>query len=260
MQKTIIAIGGGEIGRIKTHDDGHQEQKPIETMVIDKKIIELTGKEHPTMVFIGAASGDNPAYFTAVKNHFADRLGVKVINLNLTEKPNTTKIQETIKQADIIYVGGGNVTRLMKVLHETDTDKMLTDAYNRGVIMSGNSAGGCLWFEYYDNDEDEDFDGTFDTLKTKSALGWIPGLFMPHWNKAPDTGISKDTVSKEAIKNLLIKESKFGYGVDEGAAIMVQTDDKNNQTMTEIISKPDAKIYKLLPQNQQHINVGKSRE
>jgi hypothetical protein len=54
--------------------------------------------------------------------------------------------------------------------------------------------------------------------------------------------------------------SVSGYGVDEGAAIMVQTDDNNNQTITEIISKPDAKIYKLLPQNQQHINVGKSRE
>ena len=260
MTKTIIAIGGGEIGRIKIYDDGRQEQKPIETMVIDKKIIELTGKQHPVMVFIGAASGDNPAYFTAVKNHFADRLGLKVINLNLTENPNINKFQETINQADIIYVGGGNVTRLMKTLYDTGTDKMLVDAYNHGVIMSGNSAGGCVWFEFYDNDEDEDFDGTFDTLKTKSALGWIPGLFMPHWNKAPDTGISKDTVSKESIKNLLIKESKFGYGVDEGAAIMVQTDDNNNRTMTEIISKPGAKIYKLLPQNQQHISIGKSRE
>ena len=87
MIKTIIAIGGGEIGRIKIHDDGRAEQKPIETMEIDKKIIELTGKEHPTIVYIGAASGDNPAYFEAVKNHFADRLGCNVINLNLTDLP-----------------------------------------------------------------------------------------------------------------------------------------------------------------------------
>ena len=57
MKKTIIAIGGGEIGRIKVYEDGHSEQKPIETMVIDKKIIELTGKAHPKLVFIGAASG-----------------------------------------------------------------------------------------------------------------------------------------------------------------------------------------------------------
>ncbi len=247
MTKTIIAIGGGEIGRIKIHDDGHQEQKPIETMVIDKKIIELTGKEHPVMVFIGAASDDNPAYITAVTNHFEGRLGIKVINLNLTEKPDTSTIKETIKMADIIYIGGGNVTMLMNTLHNTGTDNILIDAYNRGVIMSGNSAGGCVWFESYTNDEDEDFDGTADTLKTKSALGWVPGLFMPHWNKLSETGISKDAVSKEEIQKLLTKESKFGYGIDEGAAIMVQTDDNNNQKITEIISKPGAKIYKLLP-------------
>lgn len=259
MTKTIIAIGGGEIGRIKVYDDGHQEQKPIETMVIDKKIIELTGKTHPTMVFIGAASDDNPAYLTAVKNHFEDRLGVKVINLNLTEKPNIDKIQETVNQADIIYIGGGNVTRLMEALNNTGADKILLNAYNRGIIMSGNSAGGCVWFEYYDNDEDEDFDGTFDTLKTKPALGWAKGFFMPHWNKMPETGINKESVSKDIIRKLLAKESKYGYGVDEGTAIMVQTDDKGQQIMTEIISKPDAKIYKLSDTKQQYINTGKTK-
>jgi len=245
MTKTIIAIGGGEIGRIKIHDDGRKEQKPIETMVIDKKIIELTGKAHPTMVFIGAASGDNPAYFTAIKNHFADRLSINVINLNLTEKPDTIKIQEIITKADIIYVGGGNVTRLMKALHETGADKMLIEAYNQGIIMSGNSAGGCVWFEFYDNDEDEDFDGTESTLKTKKALGFLKGYFCPHWNKKPEQGIDKETISKDVIKKMLVKESKFGYGVDEGAAIMVQTDNTGRQTMTEIISKPGAKTYKL---------------
>ena len=171
MTKTIIAIGGGEIGRIKVYEDGHREQKPIETMVIDKKIIELTGKEHPTLVFIGAASGDNPAYFTAVKNHFENRLGVKTINLNLTNaRPTNQEIKTIIMNADIVYIGGGNVTRLMKVLKESETDKILIDAYNKGIIMSGNSAGGCVWFEYYDNDEDEDFDGTESTFTTKKAL------------------------------------------------------------------------------------------
>ena len=243
MTKTIIAIGGGEIGRIKVHDDGRQEQKPIETMVIDEKIIELTGKVHPVLVFIGAASGDNPAYYTAIKNHFENRLGARTINLIL-KSASAKDIEQTIMGADIVYVGGGNVTRLVQVLRDTGADKVLLAAYNRGVIMSGNSAGGCVWFETYDNDEDEDFDGTFDTLQTKPALGWVPGFFVPHWNTKDETGLTRDSVSKAAIKQLLSKESKFGYAVDEGAAIMVQTDG-DKQTITEIISKPGAKVYKL---------------
>lgn len=280
MTKTIIAIGGGEIGRIKVHDDGRREQKPIETMVIDKKIIELTGKEHPTMVFIGAASGDNPAYFTAVKNHFADRLGCRVENLALTQNLDIKDITKNIMDADIIYVGGGNVTRLIKTLHETGADNVLIDAYNCGIIMSGNSAGGCVWFEYYGNDEDDDFDGRFDTFKSKKALGLVRGYFEPHWNTKPEEGIDKKSVSKNAVQRMLARESKFGYGVDEGAAIMVQTDEKGNQTMTEIISgsfdvktdtagreilvenksKPLPKIYKLNHINHQYINSGKGHE
>lgn len=247
MKRTIIAIGGGEVGRIKIHEDGHQEQKPIETMVIDKKIIELTGKQNPTLVFIGAASGDSPAYLTAIKNHFENRLGVKVINLNLTDlsqRPNLNEIKNIIMGSDIVYIGGGNVTRLMKTLRETGTDNVLVEAYNHGIIMSGNSAGGCVWFEAYDNDEDEDFDGTQNTLKTKPALGFVKGYFCPHWNVKNETGIEKESISKDAVNKLLIKESKYGYGVDEGAAIMVQTD-RDKQVMTKIISKPNANVYKL---------------
>ena len=43
---------------------------------------------------------------------------------------------------------------------------------------------------------------------------------------------------------MLVKESKFGYGVDEPAAIMVQSDG-DKQVMTNIISKPSASVYKL---------------
>ena len=247
MTKTIIAIGGGEIGRTKIYEDGHREQKPIETMVIDKKIIELTGKAQPKLVFIGAASGDDPRYFKAVSDHFGGRLGCHTENLILTDStkiPNIEDIRKIILGADIVYVGGGNVTRLMKALKDSGTDKILQEAYNNGIIMSGNSAGGCVWFEYYDNDEDEEFDGTEATFTIKYALGFAKGYFCPHWNKKPEKGIDKEVTSKDVIKRMLVKESKFGYGVDEPAAIMVQTDG-DKQVMTNIISKPGAGVYKL---------------
>lgn len=247
MTKTIIAIGGGEMGRIKIHEDGTREQKPWDTEKADRKIVELTGKEHPVMVFIGAASNDSPTYFPAVCGVFEKKLGCIAKNLILTDlsqRPNIEQICEMIMNADIVYVGGGNVTRLMKALKESGTDKILKEAYDKGVIMSGNSAGGCVWFEYYDNDEDEDFDGTESTFTTKKALGFVKGYFCPHWNKKPEKGIEKEATSKEVIRRMLVKESKFGYGVDEPAAIMVQSDG-DKQVMTNIISKPSASVYKL---------------
>ena len=43
MKKTIIAIGGGEMGRIKNHEDGTREQKPWDTEKADRKIVETDG-------------------------------------------------------------------------------------------------------------------------------------------------------------------------------------------------------------------------
>lgn len=47
--KKIVAIGGGENGKIKS--DG--TCKPYETYEIDEKIVNLTGKSKPNFLFIG---------------------------------------------------------------------------------------------------------------------------------------------------------------------------------------------------------------
>ena len=48
MSKKIVAIGGGENGRVGS--DG--KKKPYETFEIDKEIIRLTGKEHPNFLLL----------------------------------------------------------------------------------------------------------------------------------------------------------------------------------------------------------------
>lgn len=261
MKKTIIAIGGGSFGQLKTYPDGHQVQKPMETLKIDQKIIELTGKKQPKMVFIGAAHGDDLSRFLAIKKYFGETFGCVVENLNLiddSQRPNIDELQKIILGTDIIYIGGGSVTYLMNILNKTGVDKLLSQAYDKGIIMAGNSAGGCVWFDYYGNDEDDDFDGTFETFSPKKALGFIHGYFEPHWDTKPEEGIAKDSVSKNAVQRMLAKNNISGYGVDEGAALMIQTDG-DKQTITEIISKNGAKIYKLMEQRQEHINLGKNR-
>ena len=133
----------------------------------------------------------------------------------------------------------------MTSLRKTGADKVLIEAYNNGIIMSGNSAGGCVWYEFYDNEEDSDFNiNNPETLKTKPALGLVRGYFVPHWNTKSENKDAEGSVSRNSIRKMLTKENKWGYAVDEGAAIMVQSDG-DKQIMTEIISAPGAKIYKL---------------
>lgn len=48
MSKKIVAIGGGENGRINSKGN----KKPYETKEIDQVIVRLSGKENPNFLFL----------------------------------------------------------------------------------------------------------------------------------------------------------------------------------------------------------------
>ena len=54
--RKIVAIGGGEL-------------KDLETLEIDKRIVELTGKTRPKALFIPTASGDAVGYMPIPSRH-----------------------------------------------------------------------------------------------------------------------------------------------------------------------------------------------
>ena len=48
---------------------------------------------------------------------------------------------------DIIFVGGGNTKSMLAVWKDWGLDLLLKEAYEKGVIMSGVSAGAICWFD-----------------------------------------------------------------------------------------------------------------
>lgn len=170
-KKTIVAVGGGEIGRVKTLSDGTTCQTEIETTLIDKFIVEATGKANPKMLFIGTASQDKPSYFEVVKRHFKERLGCASVEpLNLVETEiSFEEIKNKIFSNDIIYVGGGDTTTMLKIWKTHGVDKLLYEAYQKGIVLAGISAGAVCWFEHYDN---------MDDIDTIEELEIVSGLFI----------------------------------------------------------------------------------
>ena len=209
---TIVAIGGGEIGRKKKLPDGSVKIYPIETLRIDQEIVQLSGKENPKLLFIGTASDDSPAYIDAVREHFGQTLGCIIDTLNLiAEDVPDSVIAEKIKSADIIYVGGGpNMTHMLVLWREKGLNHLLAEALDRGCILSGLSAGACCWFEWVDNMDDIDNLKDIDLIP---CLGFLKGIMVPHYDKLS----SED---KSAIDRLLREKGKSGYGIEEGCALI----------------------------------------
>ncbi|MGV8171843.1 MAG: Type 1 glutamine amidotransferase-like domain-containing protein [Candidatus Woesearchaeota archaeon] len=225
----IIAIGGGEIGRPKEGGGNY----PVETIPIDKEIILQTGKKHPKLLLIPTASSDSEGYFDVVKKHFGKRLGCNVDVLYLLKtKPIYKSIREKIMSSDIIYVGGGNTLLMMNRWKKLGVDKIILEAYEKGKVLSGVSAGALCWFKYGNSDSWKFYDKNRPLIKV-SGLGLINALGCPHYS-----GSSYDRV--KSLRIMMKKTSGIAIGLDGNCAIEL-IDDKYRI----ISSKNNANAYKV---------------
>lgn len=219
----IIAIGGGEIGR-----PGY----PVETTKIDKEIIALTGKKNPRLLFIPTASSDSESYYEVVKKNFGKRLGCKVDVLYLIkEKLLKKQIEEKVFNSDIVYVGGGNTAKLMKVWRKTGLDKILEIAGKKGIILSGVSAGSICWFKKGLSDSRKFNDPKAGMIKV-SGLGFINCLHSPHYDFEPQR--------KGELKKMMKRTSGVAIAMENCCALEI-IDDKYRI----INSKKTARAYKV---------------
>ena len=235
--KKIVAIGGGKIG---------QPGYPVETTKIDKEIIRLTGKKNPRLLFIPTASSDSESYFKVVKKHFGKRLGCKTDVLYLIEeKPTRKEIEEKILNSDIIYVGGGNTLKMMKVWRNTGVDKILKRAYGKGVVLSGLSAGSICWFDSGHSDSMSFYNPKKWEYINVKGLGLIRGIHCPHYN-----GRTLGVPRRKYFQNMIKKIGGLGIAIENNCAIEFI----NGRYFKVITSKPRAGAYRVYKKHREIIS------
>jgi dipeptidase E len=175
----IVAIGGGEIGRPKKEGGRY----PIETRKIDKEIIRLTGKAHPYALLLPTASGDSEIYYPTFERYYGKMLGCRTDALYLIkENPSLSEINQKVAKADIIYVGGGNTLKMLKVWRKTGFDKILEQVAEEGKILSGVSAGALCWFKYGYSDSRRFGSANNQEFMKLRGLDFVPLMACPHYD------------------------------------------------------------------------------
>lgn len=219
----IIAIGGGEIGRPGTK---------IETITIDKEILKLSGKKNPLLLFMPTASNDSESYYNVVKKYFNNKLKCKTDVLYLiNNKYSNKELREKILKSDIIYVGGGNTKMMMMIWKKFGIDKILKEAYEKGIVLSGISAGAICWFKYGNSDSLKFVNKKTGTIRV-SGLGLVNETICPHYD------IEKQR--KPELKKMMKKIKGFTLAFDNCSAIEII--DENYRF---IYSKKTANVYKV---------------
>tara|TARA_Y100000590_G_scaffold179250_1_gene204371 strand:- start:355 stop:759 length:405 start_codon:yes stop_codon:yes gene_type:complete len=120
----------------------------------------LIGKFNPDLLVVGTANKDGDVYYGVVEKHYSQRLNFKLSRLDITKNSyNKTQLEQMVLNTDIIYISGGDTRYMLEEWNKYGLDQILIDAYNKGVIIAGCSAGAICWFDCYDNFDYRDEEG-----------------------------------------------------------------------------------------------------
>lgn len=219
MQK-IVAIGGGGLAL-------------RETLAIDREIVRLTERRRPRALFIPTASSDNPDYCRAFRLIYGERLRCQCDELLLLKDVSAhAALARHIREADLIYVGGGNTLKMMRRWRRLGIDRLLAQARKRGTVLSGVSAGANCWFEYGSSDSMKFYrpdDWKFIRVR---GLGFLPGTCCPHYHRE----------SREAsFAEMIGKHRGVGIALDDHTALEVVGDQ-----CRVLVSKSTGRAYQVM--------------
>lgn len=196
-------------------------------------LVKLTGKENPKVCFLPTPMGDSEAYiakwFAIATTLPLQPFAQKVFITNSGQKAS---FADTLLKMDAILVTGGNTLNAIALWKVHGIDNILRKAWEKGIVLSGPSAGAICWFEQGLSDSRPQH------LTVVKGLGFLKGSNCPHYHTEKER---RTTYLK------MIEERKLlaGYACDETAGLYFE-----NTILKKVISQnKNDKAYKVSVSN-----------
>ena len=214
MQRHVVAFGGG--GFSAGGAPG-----------LEDFLLGLTGRERPRVCFLGTASGDSAEYAVSFYEAFRER--AQPAHLELFGVPRADPAGFLLSH-DVVYVGGGNTANMLAVWRVHGIDVALREAWERGIVLAGLSAGSICWFEWGVTDS------FGEELSALRCLGFLGGSNCPHYDSevrrrptfqrlvgagelpagvAADDGVALHFADGELAEALSVRDGATAYRVDQ---------------------------------------------
>jgi peptidase E len=208
----IITSGGGSFAA--------DSENPTQELYI----LAQARARNPSVCFIGTATGDSAQYIAKFYAAFS-KLRCRPTHFPLFER---TPDPRTLLDYDMIYVGGGNTKSMLAAWRDWGLPTFLHQAWERGTVLAGVSAGAICWFETGVTDS------WAGSLRPLQCLGWLPGACCPHYNgekeRRPST---QDMVARGLLPETL--------ALDDGAAAHFV----GRKLLRIVSSRPNAGAYSV---------------
>lgn len=171
---------------------------------LDDYTLSLARKRRPRICFLPTAGGDNRDNIVRFHEAFPAKRA-EASHLRLFGVPRND-IREFLLSQDVIYVGGGNTANMLAVWRAHGVDRVLGEAWRRGIVLTGVSAGMLCWFESGVTDS---FGRPLSAIR--DGLGFLRGSACPHYDGEKDR--------RPTYHQLLRDGLAAGVAADDWAAI-----------------------------------------
>jgi dipeptidase E len=225
--------------------DGMNEQ------AVADAILALANTPQPRVLYLGAATYDLPGPRERQTARFVEA-GCFVMSLDLAtpklvrseeeEAEFGAKLVRAVEAAGVIVVSGGNTLYAADRFVKVGLVPLLRRAMERGVVLTGGSAGAICWFDSGHSDSMDPGSyraamlGVVDSGADESSgepaaeaepkpweyiripcLGLLPGLCCPHHDRIQSNGVLRAVDFDEMM---LRHRSERGLAIDHWAALV----------------------------------------
>lgn len=169
--------------------------------------LALTGKPKPKLLLIPTAVGDDRRWIDFWAKQLVPQIECEFEVLRLFgDSTNMKAHHPRIMNADAIFVAGGNTLNALAVWKAQGIDTSLRAAWEKGIVLGGESAGMICWFEQGLSDSRPE------KLSVVDGLGFLPGSACPHHENAERRQLYRELIARG--------EMKSGHGCDGGTALI----------------------------------------
>jgi dipeptidase E len=215
-RRTLVALGGGGF-----------TMEP-DNPALDDFVLGLSAARAPRILFLPTASGDPAGQINAFRARFGGRSDCEAAHLSLFNLHDSTRtLDEVVHEQDVIYAGGGSMRNLLAIWRAHDLDRLLVEAWKRGTVLAGISAGAMCWFE-------GGVTKSSGPPEPIAGLGVLPGSLSVHADGEPERlPVWLDAVRRGTLPG--------GWAADDGCALLF----RGRKLERAVSSRPGASALRV---------------
>jgi dipeptidase E len=145
-----------------------------ETRRLIRYVVGLAGKPEPKACFVPTAVADDGASVLRFYGLVPDE--ARTSYLPFFPWP-PEDLRGFVLEQDVIFVSGGNTANMLAIWRAHGFDRILREAWEAGVVLTGWSAGMICWFEAGVTDS---FGPQLEGMR--DGLGFLAGSACPHYD------------------------------------------------------------------------------